>query len=446
MSAKVLKAPFPAFGGKSKVADDVWARFGDPRNYVEPFAFTAAALLRRPIVGAIETINDLNHFVSNFWRAIQAAPDEVARHADWPVNEDDLHARHNWLLNSDQAKMALTRVREEPDYFDAKIAGWWCWGACCWIGAGWCDDQSKRWSTTASMHVHMLNGKGVNSQADEGDAEQLPHLTAGQGVNARPSEQLPHMDGAGRGVTGVDQTRPQLEGGGRGIHGNAKRPALCNGNTTAGPGVHAHIKRPNIATDGGEFGFGVHGRPQLGDAFARGRGVNANDSAGTCAQRRLWLKAWLGRLADRMRPVRVCCGHWMRVCDSPSTLTRLGMTGVFLDPPYRHNLACGKKNRSKAIYANDATQDINALCDEVQAWCLKWGDDPEIRIALCGLEGEYPLIEALGSWECFAWKSNGGYGNQSGKVNENAVRERIWFSPNCLKVEESQQSLFVGAL
>jgi hypothetical protein len=30
-----LKAPFPWFGGKRKVADMVWQRFGDVANYVE---------------------------------------------------------------------------------------------------------------------------------------------------------------------------------------------------------------------------------------------------------------------------------------------------------------------------------------------------------------------------------------------------------------------------
>lgn len=33
--AKPLKAPFPAFGGKSTVADLVWARLGDVRNYID---------------------------------------------------------------------------------------------------------------------------------------------------------------------------------------------------------------------------------------------------------------------------------------------------------------------------------------------------------------------------------------------------------------------------
>jgi hypothetical protein len=37
-----LKAPFPWAGGKSTVADIVWARLGDAPNYVEPFAGSMA--------------------------------------------------------------------------------------------------------------------------------------------------------------------------------------------------------------------------------------------------------------------------------------------------------------------------------------------------------------------------------------------------------------------
>ncbi len=118
-----------------------------------------------------------------------------------------------------------------------------------------------------------------------------------------------------------------------------------------------------------------------------------------------------------------------------STLTFYG-TGVFLDPPYRKELACGKKNRASHIYANDRIQDVNALCDEVQDWCLRWGDNPLMRIALCGLEGEYPAIESAG-WTKVEWKSRGGYGNRSERGKENAARERVWFSPHCVTPEDS---------
>ena len=69
IAAAPLKAPFPYFGGKSKVAPLVWSRFGDVRNYVEPFAGSLACLLARPspFVGT-ETVNDADGLISNFWR------------------------------------------------------------------------------------------------------------------------------------------------------------------------------------------------------------------------------------------------------------------------------------------------------------------------------------------------------------------------------------------
>lgn len=94
MTAQILKAPFPWFGGKSRVAPLVWDHFGDVANYVEPFFGSGAVLLGRPTEAGIETINDLDCMVANFWRALQHDPESVAFHADWPVNEADQHARH----------------------------------------------------------------------------------------------------------------------------------------------------------------------------------------------------------------------------------------------------------------------------------------------------------------------------------------------------------------
>jgi len=99
---KKLKAPFPYFGGKSRVASMVWERFGDTKNYVEPFCGSCAVLLGRPAwpEGEVryETVNDKDCMIANFWRAVKYAPDAVAEHADWPVNEADLHARNRWLI------------------------------------------------------------------------------------------------------------------------------------------------------------------------------------------------------------------------------------------------------------------------------------------------------------------------------------------------------------
>lgn len=365
------RAPFPAFGGKSRVAHHVWARFGADaangrdgglggvRNYVEPFCFSAAVLLARPGgPGPVETINDRNGFVCNFWRAVTADPDAVADACDWPVNEADLHARHVWLVN--QAEGMTDRLMADPEWFDARVAAWWCWGACMWIGSGWCDEKRVHW---------------------------------------RP--------------------RPELRGGkGSGI---SKRPGTTGDGF--GAGVVRHRKVPRL-----EGHAGV---------------TSARNTQGVdWASHRDGLFEWMHALASRLRHVRVCCGDWNRVCDSPTTMDRLGTTGVFLDPPYRTMLGNGNTNRTKHIYASDRTQDIDALCDSVQAWCLKWSGVPGVRIALCGMEGEYPEIEALvgegaSDWEKLAWSSGGGYGNQGSASAKNRHRERIWFSPGCLKVDRA---------
>ena len=46
------------------------------------------------------------------------------------------------------------------------------------------------------------------------------------------------------------------------------------------------------------------------------------------------------------------------------------------------------------------------------------------------------------SWECVAWKTKGGYGSQGKGDNDNAKRERIWFSKYCLKPERTRYPMF----
>ena len=333
-----LRAPFPWFGGKRKVAHIVWARFGDVPNYVEPFFGSGAVLLERPHPPGIETVNDLDCMVANFWRALQHAPEAVAEHADNPVNEADQHARHLWLSSQEEFR---ERMKVDPEYYDEKIAGWWVWGQSIWIGSGWCSVQ-------------------------------LPHLgDAGRGLHRK----LPHLGDAGKGVN------RQL--------------------------------------------------PHLGDA---GMGVGAEEcvaSARTPGTRDGLLRYMEG-LAKRLRMVRVCCGDWSRVC-GPSPTVKLGTTGVFLDPPYSDTAT-----RTDGLYSEDSTSVAHA----VREYALEWGNDPRMRIALCGYEGEHQMPD---SWECVEWKAHGGYGSQGDNAaRDNAKRERIWFSPNCLKPDK-QATLFEQA-
>jgi len=368
----------------------VWSRFGDVDNYVEPFMGSLAVLLRRPAGHfanryRVETANDLNHYIVNFWRAVAADPDEVGRYADNPVTEADLCARHTWLVRSREAAEFREKMRTDPHHHDAKIAGWWVWGACCWIAGAWCATHDSRGDTGAVAG-------GRPQLADTYDI--------GRGVNAGG---------------GLKQKRPDLNEAAVGVN--------------AGGGLW--VQRPQLLVANGVVSGGPAAVPQMS----------------ICDVRRAWLVDWMRRLADRLRLVRTCYGHWSRVCDSDSTVTRLGLTGVFLDPPYPANRSdTGAKSRSASLYATDKGADLDALRDEVLDWCRRWGPERLVRVAVCCYEGDgYEPLVADG-WTMEAWEASGGYANQrqAGKgKSENARRERILFSPHCLKPDNGR-SLFDG--
>jgi site-specific DNA-adenine methylase len=339
-----LRSPYPWWGGKLMVAPIVWRRFGNVRNYIEPFYGSGAVLLNRPQpFQGPETVNDLNGWLCNFWRALQADPEAVASYADWPVSELDLHARGDWLFYRKGVAEFVERLRSDPVYFDVKSAGWWVWGQCCWIGTGWGPKENRK-------RPHLGDaGRGVDRQ--------LPHLgSAGSGVNRK----LPHLGSAGRG----EEER-------------------------------GHGREPQATAKG----------------FA--------------------LREYLYGLAERMRQVRVCCGDWRRVC-GPTPTVQQGLTAVFLDPPY------GVDDRADCY---DGQEDYE-VSKAVREWAIEHGDDKRMRIALCGYDGEHVMPP---TWECYAWKARGGYGSQAADgENENAERERIWFSPHCLGVKGPVQAdLFV---
>lgn len=208
--ADILKAPFIWFGGKSRVADRVWTALGDVDNYVEPFAGSLAVLLGRPEWhdGRTETVNDKDAYLANFWRALQAAPEEVAHWADWPVNETDLMARHLWLVNTGRERIA--KLEADPDYYDAKVAGWWVWGINAWIGSGWCSGEGP-WK--------VVDGEVV-------DVRQLPHLgDAGRGVN----RQLPHLGNRGADKPGKETDPSALVAYFQALADRLRRVRVCCG-------------------------------------------------------------------------------------------------------------------------------------------------------------------------------------------------------------------------
>lgn len=179
-----LKAPFPYFGGKRSVASDVWSRLGRPTQYIEPFCGSAAILLAAPRPASLEVVNDASGFIANFWRATKHQAAAVAEAADYPVSHIDLGARHGWLM---QQRERIGGALQDPDWpGDAKVAGWWLWGQCCWIGSGWCD-----WERAGACDATSA-GMGIQAVG------QVPHAgNAGMGIQA--VGKVPHASDAGRG-------------------------------------------------------------------------------------------------------------------------------------------------------------------------------------------------------------------------------------------------------
>lgn len=339
---KVLRPAFPYFGSKRKVVRKVWARFGKVKTFIEPFCGSAAMALAAPCNMNV-ILNDVNGFVCNFFRALKAASVDVAKWADWPISEFDLHARHRWLTK--QTDDIRERLVSDPDWYDAKIAGWWAWGQSVWIAGGWCDGGSKKQKPT------LTNPCGVNLNA-------RPALTKVPGVNGNlPRNQRPDLTC----TKGVNGKIPYVQ---HNLGVNGKRPDI----------THNH---------GSVITHGEH------------------------------LRDWFAQLGEKLRDARTCCGDWSRVV-TPCCWHDRGDTAVFLDPPYSSH------HRDPNLYGS---HDSLVVAHLVRKWAIENGDNPRLRIAVCGFEDEHTFPE---SWKKHEWEGSKGYSK-----GQNRKRERIWFSPHC---------------
>lgn len=289
----LLQAPFPYFGGKSAIADKVWQLLGDVRHYIEPFFGSGAVLLSRANYDPalhIETVCDLDGHIANVWRSIQYSPDETAKWCDYPVNHVCLHARKKKLMES-QASMLDNLVADEM-WHDPKLAGYWIWGTCCWIGAG------------------FLAGGGDDD------------ITADAGIRAP----IPFVSDRGTGVhkLGIRGKRPHLSSGSVGVH----KLGISGG-------------RPHI----GHAGVGVHKINMMGS--------KNNPAADLSAPYTPKIYTWFRALSERLRRVRVVCGSWERVCGG-DWQSDIGTAGIFFDPPY--GVAAGRRGnlyQQDSLYVSD---------------------------------------------------------------------------------------------
>ena len=142
-------------------------------------------LARPPFAGRrIETLNDLDGWLVNAWRAIRRDPGAVADAAYGPIAEIDYHARLAWLQER-RGPDLVSWLEGDPENHDAKAAGWWLYVMACGIG----DPFGKGPWRVVDGHLRKVGGNGFRAR--------IPHLgDAGKGVG----RELPHLGNLGRGV------------------------------------------------------------------------------------------------------------------------------------------------------------------------------------------------------------------------------------------------------
>ena len=170
-------------------------------------------------------------------------------------------------------------------------------------------------------------------------------------------------------------------------------------------------RRPHLSTIGSgvtrvPFGRTVDGgcKRQLPHLLSNGKGINRKYGG---------LLEYFQALAQRLRKVRVCCGDFERVL-GPCVTWKLGLTGVFLDPPYSAGTG-----RDMDVYSNDCGE----VAHRAREWAIANGDNPLMRIVLCGYEGEHEMPDG---WDKIKWSAGSGYAVQRKTgTNENRHRERL---------------------
>jgi hypothetical protein len=134
-------------------------------------------------------------------------------------------------------------------------------------------------------------------------------------------------------------------------------------------------------------------------------------------------------LRSRLRDVRVACGDFERVL-GPSPTYRLGVTGVFLDPPY--------DTGDSKIDAGVMYNHFGGAAARAREWAIEAGKNPKMRIVLAGYVEEHEEQMQDAGWKLLRWKARGGYGSQGGGDGRlNAGREALWFSPHCNNIGAS---------
>jgi len=285
-------------GGKYRIAPEINRRFGAVDARIDAFTGSSSWILASPPV-RYEIVNDLDGYVVNYLRAVKYAPDEVAKHLDFPGAELELIAYHHYA--KDRLPELVARLGGDPEYYDPVIAGRW---------------------------AYVMGHKRENSFGRSG------------GWLVRDGR-LVYERGAGR-----------------------RRVCMT---------VRSRI---------------------LARLFKERR-----------------VAEYVAAISERLRSVHILWNDFEVVVEK-ARHPELGVVGILLDPPYPRHL------RDFDYDVDDA-----AVWHRAARWAVANGDNPKLRIAVCGYGDAESDALFPPNWERRFWKRSG--------IGRNKELECIWFSPHC---------------
>ena len=100
-----LRPAFRYYGGKNRLAPWIIGHFPPHYHYVEPCAGAASVLLSKPL-SPVETMNDLNGDIVNFFKVLRERTSELCNAILWTP-----HARAEYELSKEPATDELERAR-----------------------------------------------------------------------------------------------------------------------------------------------------------------------------------------------------------------------------------------------------------------------------------------------------------------------------------------------
>lgn len=100
-----MRPPIPYFGGKQMLANRIVDQFPAHSHYVEPFAGSLAVLLAKP-QSKMETVNDLDGELVNFWRVLRDRTNDLLQVCSLTPHSRAEHAGAYDLDHGDEVERA----------------------------------------------------------------------------------------------------------------------------------------------------------------------------------------------------------------------------------------------------------------------------------------------------------------------------------------------------